>query len=387
MHVLGDICEYRKGKVSVKNLTVRNYISTENLLPNKGGLVDASTLPSVNTTQKYCVNDILVSNIRPYFKKIWLAKENGGCSNDVLVFSAKAGVDPTFLYYVLADNKFFNYSTASSKGTKMPRGDKNAIMKYGVPVIAKSEQERIGQVLACLDKKIEVNKCINRNLSEQLVALYSELSTRKKWKYAAIGDLAEKIAMGPFGSNIKVSTFVSEGIPIISGNHLRGMFLEELSYNYITEIHAEKLKNSNVYPKDIIFTHAGNIGQVAMIPTGCDYERYIISQRQFYLRCDAEKVLPEYVLLFFHSVEGNHELMSYANQVGVPSIAQPVTNLKKIKIPLPPLNIQMEWARLVYPIIDLHQRLNIENKRLTSMRDTLLPKLMSGELDVSNVEI
>ena len=224
-------------------------------------------------------------------------------------------------------------------------------------------------------------------MSEQLVALYSELSTRKKWKYAAIGDLAEKIAMGPFGSNIKVSTFVSEGIPIISGNHLRGMFLEELSYNYITEIHAEKLKNSNVYPKDIIFTHAGNIGQVAMIPTCCDYERYIISQRQFYLRCDAEKVLPEYVLLFFHSVEGNHELMSYANQVGVPSIAQPVTNLKKIKIPLPPLNTQMEWARLVYPIIDLHQRLNIENKRLTSMRDTLLPKLMSGELDVSNVEI
>ena len=116
--------------------------------------------------------------------------------------------------------------------------------------------------------------------------------------------------MGPFGSNIKVSTFVPEGVPIISGNHLRGYFLEEPEFNYITEEHAERLKNSIVYPHDLIFTHAGNIGQVAMIPDGCKYDRYVLSQRQFYLRCDATKVVPEFLLMFFHSASGQHELLS-----------------------------------------------------------------------------
>lgn len=222
---------------------------------------------------------------------------------------------------------------------------------------------------------------------EQLDTLYSEFSVREKWEYVAIGELAEKIAMGPFGSNIKVSTFVESGIPIISGNHLRGHFLEEPSYNYITEEHAEKLKNSNVYSKDVIFTHAGNIGQVAMIPDDSEYERYVISQRQFYLRCNLDKVLPEYVTLFFHSDEGQHELLSYANQVGVPSIAQPATNLKKIQVPLPPIESQREWLTIVEPMIRLYQKTSKENKRLVSLRDSLLPKLMSGELDVSNLDI
>ena len=125
--------------------------------------------------------------------------------------------------------------------------------------------------------------------------------------------------MGPFGSNIKVSTFVPEGVPIISGNHLRGYFLEEPEFNYITEEHAERLKNSIVYPHDLVFTHAGNIGQVAMIPDECKYDRYVLSQRQFYLRCDETKVVPEFLLMFFHSASGQHELLSYANQTGVPT--------------------------------------------------------------------
>ena len=78
-------------------------------------------------------------------------------------------------------------------------------------------------------------------------------------------DVAEKVAMGPFGSNIKVSTFVPEGVPIISGNHLRGYFLEEPEFNYITEEHADRLKNSIVFPRDLIFTHAGNIGQSILL--------------------------------------------------------------------------------------------------------------------------
>lgn len=222
---------------------------------------------------------------------------------------------------------------------------------------------------------------------EQISILFKELVEQSEWDYISIDEIAEKVAMGPFGSNIKVSTFVSEGIPIISGNHLRGHFLEEPGYNYITEEHAEKLKNSNVFPKDIIFTHAGNIGQVSMIPNGCEYERYVISQRQFYLRCNVNKVLPEYVTFFFHSDEGQYELLSYANHTGVPSIAQPATNLKKIKLPVPPIEVQAEWAERVYPMIEMYQKCCNENKRLEKIRDTLLPKFMSGKLDVSDLDI
>lgn len=193
--------------------------------------------------------------------------------------------------------------------------------------------------------------------------------------------------MGPFGSNIKVSTFVSEGVPIISGNHLRGFFLEESEFNFITEEHAERLKNSIVSSGDLIFTHAGNIGQIAMIPEGCKYNRYVLSQRQFYLRCDKTKVVPEFLLMFFHSASGQHELLSYANQTGVPSIAQPASNLKKIPFKCPPIQEQMTWQKQVQPLLNRYLNNRLENERLSIIRDTLFPRLMSGELDVAALNI
>ncbi len=162
---LSDICEYGKNKVAVSSLTETTYISTENMLPNRGGITRAASLPTVIQTQAFDFGDVLVSNIRPYFKKIWFAEHDGGCSNDVLVFKAKKGVSPRFLYYVLSDDAFFDYSMATSKGTKMPRGDKAALMKYEVPCFSLDEQERIAGVLDALDKKIKLNTEINENLA------------------------------------------------------------------------------------------------------------------------------------------------------------------------------------------------------------------------------
>ena len=162
---LSTICEYRQGKVDVDILTVQTYISTENMLPNKGGITKATSLPTVPQTQQYKQGDVLVSNIRPYFKKIWKATCDGGCSNDVLVFSAKAGVNSDFLYYVLSDDSFFDYSMATSKGTKMPRGDKSSIMQYLIPALDIDTQRKIASVLCSIDEKIKVNKEINDNLA------------------------------------------------------------------------------------------------------------------------------------------------------------------------------------------------------------------------------
>ena len=161
---LSDICSYRKEKIAVSELSRKNYISTENMLPDKNGITVATALPKTVQTQKYKKGDILVSNIRPYFKKIWFAKGNGGCSNDVLVFSAKNGIDSHFLYYLLADDSFFEYSMATAKGTKMPRGDKKALMKYEVPDFDLNEQHKIVGVLSAIDGKIQLNNQINKNL-------------------------------------------------------------------------------------------------------------------------------------------------------------------------------------------------------------------------------
>jgi len=161
------------------------------------------------------------------------------------------------------------------------------------------------------------------------------------WPRVAISDVAETVAMGPFGSSIKVETFVSEGVPIISGQHLKGLRVDDSSgHNFITEDHALKLKKANVHPGDVVLTHAGNIGQVAYIPETALYDTYVISQRQFFIRCDTARLLPEFLTYYLHSPEGHHALMANAVQTGVPSIAQPVSFVRTLEVPLPDIEVQ-----------------------------------------------
>ena len=162
---LSEVSDYVNERVKVENLTVENYISTENMLPNKGGIDKAIKLPAAKTTSLYSKGDILLSNIRTYFKKIWYAEKDGGCSNDVLVVRARGEIEPKFLYYVLSNDKFFEYSSATSKATKMPRGDKSAIMQYQIPDMPLEEQRTIVSVLSALDDRIAENKKINHHLA------------------------------------------------------------------------------------------------------------------------------------------------------------------------------------------------------------------------------
>lgn len=191
------------------------------------------------------------------------------------------------------------------------------------------------------------------------------------WKETMLSEVAEKIAMGPFGSNIKVETFVADGIPIISGTHLNGLKLEDKEYNYISEEHATKLKSSNVFRGDVIFTHAGNIGQVAYIPNNSKYERYVLSQRQFFLRCKKENLSPEYITYFFKTREGQHKLLANANQTGVPSIGQPASYLKSISLSLPKFNEQCAIVAVLASLDDKIELLKEQNKTLENIAQTI----------------
>ncbi len=176
---LSDICTFADGRIAVADLDLTSYISTENMLQNKEGITRSAGLPTVNQTQAYQAEDVLVSNIRPYFRKIWYADRDGGCSNDVLVFRAKENVYPNFLYYLLSDNTFFDYATATAKGTKMPRGDKGAIMRYEVPDLPLDIQIGIADTLAALDARIAENRAINHHLASPRSAMDNSPDIRR----------------------------------------------------------------------------------------------------------------------------------------------------------------------------------------------------------------
>lgn len=161
---MSEVGSYVSEKINVSKLRLENYISTENMISNRGGISLATKLPSVKTTTAFQKGDILISNIRPYFKKIWLADKSGGCSNDVLVIRSDSNFSNRFLYYVLSSDTFFDYAVSTSKGTKMPRGDKSSIMKYTVPLFSLEEQELISDILESYDEKIQLNKQINHHL-------------------------------------------------------------------------------------------------------------------------------------------------------------------------------------------------------------------------------
>ena len=183
-----------------------------------------------------------------------------------------------------------------------------------------------------------------------------------EWRTATIDDIAERVAMGPFGSSIKVETFVPEGVPIISGQHLHGSRVDDASgFKFISHEHAQRLSNASVTRGDIILTHRGTIGQVARIPEDSRFDRYVVSQSQFYMRCDRSKAIPEFVTMYFRSPQGQHQLLANRSQVGVPSIAQPVTYLRTIEISLPPLPTQRAIAHILGTLddkIELNRRMN-----------------------------
>ena len=181
-----------------------------------------------------------------------------------------------------------------------------------------------------------------------------------KYKTYSVAELIDEIAMGPFGSNIKVSCFVDEGIPVLNGSNLDDFVLKEDSFRYVTEEKANSLKKANAYRGDIVITHRGTLGQVSYIPENSKYDRYVISQSQFRVKCN-NKVLPEYLVYYLHTPIGQHKLLSNASQVGVPALARPTTTFQQLEIELPDIQTQKKVVSILNSLqkkITLNQQIN-----------------------------
>ena len=197
-----------------------------------------------------------------------------------------------------------------------------------------------------------------------------------------VADLIDEIAMGPFGSNIKVSCFVDSGVPVLNGSNLEGFSLSEKAFRFVTKEKADSLNKANAHRGDIVITHRGTLGQIAFIPQDSRYDRYVISQSQFRVRCN-DKVLPEYLVYYFHTPIGQHKLLSNASQVGVPALARPSSTFQQIEVVLPELSIQ----KRVVEIISTIQKKIANNQELNDNLQQQAAALFSSLYDRSNTEV
>ena len=393
--------EYQELKECAKYSNLRTstftkdtYISTENMLPNKGGVTSIDSIPTCKTTAKYESSDILISNIRPYFCKIWFATREGGCSNDVLVIKAKKTIEPKFLYYVLSDKNFFNYDTITSKGTKMPRGNKNAIMKYLVPKFSPLTQQKISSILSAYDRLIENNTRRIRLLEQMAENLYKEWFVRfrfpehenvemvnglpKGWKTIHIKELAQLKS----GYAFKSEWFVEEGEAVAKIKDIGNILMDTSNFSYVDKENCIKAKKFLLTTGDLTIALTGaTIGKISIVPKhkGNIYTNQRLGK--FFLGDNPMEKLP-----FLYCLFKQESMVSNIVNLSNSSSAQPNISpeqIEKIKI-LGNHDIISMYNKTCNPLFSNILALYSQNQLLTRQRDLLLPRLMSGKLEVKS---
>ena len=382
---LQEICSYVKTKVETSNYSIEDYISTENMLPEKGGITVASSFPSGKVTE-FQENDILISNIRPYFKKIWKADRRGCCSNDVLCIRANNNVDTEFLYYLLSQDLFFAYVMSGANGSKMPRGDKQQIMNWEIEIpTEKEDQRRIASILSSLDRKIELNNKINADLEEMAQAIFknwfvdfepfkdgkfvdSELGMIPEgWKVGTLTEIASYLnglAMQKFPPKND-----EDSLPVLKIKELGQGFCGTDSDRCSCNIKDE----CKIHNGDVIFSWSGTLLVDVWCGGDCGLNQHLFKVTS-----------KDYPKWFYYYWTKHHlqEFIHIAKDKAVTMGHIKRGHLEEALVAIPD-NDSMERAHELFePILSKMISLRLENSRLSTLRDTLLPRLMSGEIEI-----
>lgn len=338
------------------------------MIENRGGVKIASTLPDVKSTSAYKPNDILISNIRPYFCKIWFADRKGSCSNDVLVVRAKKEINPKFLYYVLSDQNFFNWDSITSKGTKMPRGTPNAIMKYSVPDIPFPTQQKIASILSAYDDLIQ-------NCKKQIQALQTAASELyKEWfvRFRFPGYQNTKFENGiPEGWKIES---VGKYCNVFTGKKDVNQTVDDGLYNFFSCSPETFKSNDYLYDGKAILV-AGNGSYTGR--TRFFEGKFDLYQRTYAITTD-EKNLIEYLFWVFKN-DFEKRYSGGTRGAAIPYIV--LADITKYKF-LYSRKFVEKFISVVIPINKKIDNLKQQITNLTQQRDLLLPRLMSGKLEV-----
>lgn len=325
------------------------------------------------------------------------------------------GNDPRFVSYFLQGINYLAYSDKAA----VPGVNRNDLHRAPIRYpINPAEQHAIAHILGTLDDKIELNGRMNESLEAMARALFkswfvdfdpvrakaeSRASGLPKhiaalfpdsfagsesgeiprgWRVVSLGELCSRMAMGPFGSDIKTDNFVSAGVPVIRGGNLTDGFIDE-GFVYLSEEKADELRKANAYPGDIVITHRGTLGQVGLIPGESRFPRYVVSQSQMVLSVDPSVTSSRYIYEYLRSGTGQHQILANTSQTGVPAIARPVTSVRAIRILAPSTAVLRPFEALVSPLIERSIRNRGESRTIAALRDALLPKLISGEVRVT----
>ena len=394
--LLSEVSVYRKDRIGSDKVNKENYISTENMLPNRGGVENATTVASAKSFPAYKKGDILLSNIRPYFKKIWYATQEGGCSNDVLVVKAGKTVDSKFLYYVLSDNNFFNYSTMTAKGTKMPRGSQTAIMKYWVPNLDLPTQKKIADILSSYDELIKANNERIELLEQTVQELYKEWFVRFRfpgyenakfeegipegWSYVRFGKAID-IIDGDRGVNYpKQEEFYPEGDCLfLNAGNVTSKGFNFSACSYITKEKDSILRKGKLQHGDVVLTTRGTVGNVAFYNETMTFSEMRINSGMVILR-NLGVVSPEYIYTSLRHEYLQKLMTMYASGSAQPQL--PIKDMKRMKIIKSDTKTMERFTEMSADIYNQISLLIMKNQTLAKQRDMLLPRLMSGKLEV-----
>ncbi|MBM7571574.1 restriction endonuclease subunit S [Aquibacillus albus] len=375
---LKDVAYYVKDRISTDQLSNHTYISTENMLTDKRGVEEASGLPSSKTVTKYLPNDILVSNIRPYFKKIWYANQTGGCSNDVLVLrnKLKERIDDKYLYYALFQDSFFDYVMSGAKGAKMPRGDKEEILKYKIEFPSITIQRKIAAILSAIDEKIELINKMNQTLEDLAFTLFKKIISENNSNSRRLRDY---ITLNP-------TTPVKKGT-IMKYIDMKALSTNNMSVSYESIIEREFKSGSKFMNNDVLLariTPCLENGKSAFVNFLRDGELAYGSTEFLVLRAN-EKSCPQ----FLYCLIKDPRFKEFAKMSMVGSSGrQRIQNSILLEYEMPDIEsermsyfdkLTKDWFKLV-------SKNNIQNWNLTKLRDYLLPKLLSGEIRSLDVE-
>ena len=402
MTKLSSIADYVTDKISSNDIALREYVTTDCILQNKKGREIATNLPPQSCClTRYQRGDVLIANIRPYLKKVWFADIDGGASSDVLVFRAKEGHSPSFLYAVLLQDSFFDYVMQGAKGSKMPRGDKEQILRYEMPTLSCSE-ESIGTFFLNLDQKIRLNEQINQNLEAMAKQLYDywfvqfdfpnengrpyksfggKMVWNEKqrkyipeyWEVKSLSNWLEIKSGFPF----KSETYKPIGrYKIITIKNVQDGELVTSGCDYVNDIPSRAKDYISLQIGDRLISLTGNCGRLCVV---CE-ENLLLNQRVGLLCCDA--IYLEYFYNFLNSGTMRTVIDNLANGAAQANLS-PV-ELCKTDCFIPPIDILLSYNRKVNAIRKAIVQNNQEISQLAKQRDELLPLLMNGQVSVNS---
>ena len=399
MTKLSSIAYYVTDKISSNDISLAEYVTTDCILQNKKGREIAANLPPQPCSLiRYQHGDVLIANIRPYLKKVWFADIDGGASPDVLVLRAKNGHSPNFLYAILLQDAFFDYVMQGTKGSKMPRGDKEQILRYEMPTFSCSE-ENIGRFFLKLDSKIHLNEQINQNLEAMAKQLYDywfvqfDFPNKDGKPYKSSGGkmvwndkLKREIPIDWHCGNLFEIAVFTNGLacqkfrpkddeaplPVIKIREMHDGISADTE-----EVTPNIPESVKVYNGDVLFSWSASLEVIlwAYGLGGLNQHIFKVTSANDFPKSFYYFQLLDYVDIFKKMAEARKTTMGHITQ----------DHLQQSTIAVPDnKNITDRFEELVSPIFNQIITLQEEIINLTKQRDELLPLLMNGQISVNS---